>query len=55
MKFDTTHAWDRQSAIRHALARLERLPEVRTWSQEAPARTDERVVFNPARRERCCR
>jgi hypothetical protein len=55
MSVDRTARFDRQTAIRHALARLERLPAVEVWSQDAPARPDERAAFSPVDRERCCR
>jgi hypothetical protein len=53
MSVDRTASWDRQAAIRHALARLERLPAVELWSQDAPAKPDECATFSPADRARC--
>jgi hypothetical protein len=55
LSIDRTIGWDRQAAIRHALARLERLPNTDVWSHDAPVTPDERVAFRPADRARCCR
>jgi hypothetical protein len=55
LSVDSTIGWDRQAAIRHALARLERLPNTDVWSLDAPVTPDERIAFRPADRARCCR
>ena len=52
MSVDRTHGWDRQAAIRQALARLERLRDIGPWSQEASAKPDERAAFGPIDRVR---
>lgn len=55
LSIDRTIGWDRQAAIRHALARLERLPNTDVWSHGAPVTQDERVAFRPADRARAGR
>jgi hypothetical protein len=55
MSIVRTTGWDRQAAIRQALARLERLPNAEVWSHDAPVTRDERAAFRPTDRERCCR
>jgi hypothetical protein len=55
MSIDRTTGWDRQAAIRHALARLERLPNAEVWSHDASITPDERAALRPADRARCCR
>jgi hypothetical protein len=53
LSIDRTLGWDRQAAIRHALARLERLPNTDVWSHDAPVAPDERAAFRQADRARC--
>ena len=55
LSIDRTIGWDRQAAIRQALARLDRLPNTEVWSHDAPVTPDARAAFRPADRARCCR
>jgi hypothetical protein len=50
MSIDGTTRWDRHAAIRHAIARLERLPNTEQWSHDAPVNPDERAALRPTDR-----
>jgi hypothetical protein len=50
MSIDGTTRWDRHAAIRHALARLECLPNAEQWSHDAPVDPNERAAFSPTDR-----
>jgi len=50
LSIDRTIGWDRQAAIRQALARLDRLPNTEVWSHDAPVPPEERAAFRPADR-----
>jgi hypothetical protein len=51
MSIDGTTGWDRHAAIRHAIARLECLPNAEQWSHDVPVTPDERAAFSPTDRE----